>query len=513
MSVSPDLTDEIEAGSLKRRSVRGGAATFVAQGVKFLIRFTAQIAIARLLVPADYGLIAMVAPLLGLLQLVGDLGLGQAVLQRQNISQQEVSGLFWIGLAVNFCVAIVVAAASPLLAWVYHEPRLVMVSIALAALMPISGLATLPQALLMRNLRFGALAFLDILPPAVGLISGFSAAWFGLSYWSLIVAAAAESLTRVCAVMAVSQWRPSFDAIAKSTWLLVVSGSHFTLSNLATYITTTFDNILIATTLGALPLGLYDKAYKTVTQPLLQLLTPMDRIAVPVLVRLLPEPQRYKRVYFSMLELILVLVTPGLLFGFFMAEPLMFILLGPKWTGIAPIVSWFCVGSLANPVYTSAVWLFVSQGRMDKLLRYGVITSVVSVIGFAAGLPWGPAGVAAGAGLSFFIIAVPATCWGATRSGPVKAIDLARASIPIAAAALATLIALAAIFGLAPLGGLRLLVLAFMVAYGIFFAALACLADGRRILRSAWELKATFRSERTSPSTPILASNLGHRSD
>jgi PST family polysaccharide transporter len=173
LSVSPDLTDEIEAGSLKRRSIRGGAATFVAQGVKFLIRFTAQIAIARLLVPADYGLIAMVAPLLGLLQLVGDLGLGQAVLQRQNISQEEVSGLFWIGLAVNFCVAIVVAAFSPLLAWVYSEPRLVMVSIALAALMPISGLATLPQALLMRNLRFGALAFLDILPPAVGLISGF----------------------------------------------------------------------------------------------------------------------------------------------------------------------------------------------------------------------------------------------------------------------------------------------------------------------------------------------------
>jgi PST family polysaccharide transporter len=150
---------------------------------------------------------------------------------------------------------------------------------------------------------------------------------------------------------------------------------------------------------------------------------------------------------------------------------------------------------------------------MEKLLRYGVITSVVSVIGFAAGVPWGPAGVAAGAGLSFLIVSVPVTCWGSTRAGPVKAMDLARALIPVAAAALATLIALAALFGLAPLGGLRLLVSAYMVAYGIFFAALACLADGRRILRAAWELKATFGSERTSPSTPILASNLVQRSD
>ena len=173
--------------------------------------------------------------------------------------------------------------------------------------------------------------------------------------------------------------------------MLVVSGGHFTLFNLAQYITTSFDNILIATTLGAVPLGLYDRAYKTVTLPFGQLLAPVDRIAVPLLVRLLPEPQRYKRAYLSMLELVLVLIAPGLMFGIFMAEPLMSILLGPKWTGIAPIVSWFCFGALASPIYSSTFWLFVSQGRTDKLLRYGLLTSLVSVIGFAAGLPWGPA--------------------------------------------------------------------------------------------------------------------------
>jgi polysaccharide transporter, PST family len=106
------------------------------------------------------------------------------------------------------------------------------------------------------------------------LISGFSAAWFGLSYWSLIVGAAAESLAGVCVVWSLSGWRPSFSAISKSTWLLVVSGGHITLYNLAQYITTTFDNILIATTLGAVPLGLYDRAYKTVTQPFGQLIAP-----------------------------------------------------------------------------------------------------------------------------------------------------------------------------------------------------------------------------------------------
>jgi PST family polysaccharide transporter len=265
-AVSPGLTDEIDEGSLKRHSVRGGAATFVAQGLKLLIRLTAQIAIARLLVPTDYGLIAMVAPVLGLLQLVGGLGLGQAVLQRQHIKQDEVSSLFWLGLAINMAVAIAVAAFSPLLAWMYREPRLVMVSIALAGLIPLSGLATLPTALLNRNLRFGVLAVIDTLPPAVGLIAGLSAAWFGLGYWSLIVAAACETGSNVYLIWTAGNWRPSFRAINKSTMSPVVSGGHITLFNLANYLTMTFDNIIIALALGAGPLGLYDKAYKTVTR-------------------------------------------------------------------------------------------------------------------------------------------------------------------------------------------------------------------------------------------------------
>jgi PST family polysaccharide transporter len=502
LSVSSDLNDEIEADSVRRRSLRGGAATFGAQGAKFAIRFTAQIVIARLLVPADYGLIAMVAPVLGLLQLVGDLGLGQAVVQRQSVSQREVSGLFWIGLAVNVAIAVGVAGFSPLLAWIYQEPRLLAVSIALAAVIPITGLSTLPLALLRRNLRFGALALLDILPPAVGLVVGFSAAWLGLGYWSLILGAAAESLSTVCVVGSLSRWRPSLPAISKSTWSLVVSGGHFTLFNLATYATMTLDNVFIAITLGAVPLGLYDRAYKIVTQPFAYLTAPFDRIAVPVLVRLLPDPERYNHAYLNMLQLVFMLVAPGLMFGVFMAEPLMSFLLGAKWAGIAPIVSWLCFGALASPLYSSAFWLFLSQERTDKMLRYGLLTALVSVVGFAAGLPWGAAGVAAGAGLSFFVVAAPVTSWGATRAGPVSVVDLASALVPIAAGATATLTALAAFSRLAPVAGLGLLTLAVATAYATFFVSFACLPAGRRVLRSAWELRSKLRAEPRSPSAP-----------
>jgi PST family polysaccharide transporter len=475
----------------------GGAVTIIAQGLRFLIRLTAQIAIARLLVPADYGLVAMVAPFIGLVQLVADLGLGQAVIQRPDIKQQEISALFWFGLAVNTAMAVVVALLSPLLAWLYQEPRLVLISVILAGLIPVSGLSTQPAALLSRNLRFDILALLDVAPPAVGLAAGFTAAWFGLGYWSLIVSAAGESLAGVSLIWGISSWRPSFGAIGKSAWPLVRMGGSITGYNLAQYLTTTVDNMLIAITQGAVALGLYDKAYKTVTQPVGQLLVPANRVAIPLLVRLLPEPDRYKRAYANMLQVILLFGVPGILFVLVMSRELMLSLLGPNWNGIAPIISWLCLGSLVSPLYSSASWLFISQGRAGEQLRYGVITSVVSVMSFIVGLPWGPVGVAAGAGLSFVFLTTPLTCWGATRAGPVRSGDLFFAILPLLVALAGTGIALAALVRFVSIQGVGL-GLGFLFAYGCFFSVLLCFPSGRGILQRIWELRVMFNGKQPS---------------
>jgi PST family polysaccharide transporter len=495
--MSSDLNAVIDPEFLKQRSVMGGAATLVAQGLRFLIRLTAQIAIARLLVPADYGLVAMVAPFIGLVQLVADLGLGQAVVQHANIQQQEISALFWLGLAVNIAMAVLVALLSPLLAWLYDEPRLILISVVLAGLIPVAGLTTQPAALLSRNLRFHALAMLDVAPPAVGLVAGLTAACLGLGYWSLIISAASESIFGTGLIWCLSSWRPSFGAIGKSAWPLVRKGGHLTAFNLAQYLTTTFDNILIAITQGAVALGLYDKAYKMVTQPVGQLLTPANRVAIPLLVRLLPEPDRYKRAYVSMLQVLLLFGVPGILFVLMMSKELVLTLLGPRWNGIAPIVSWFCLGSFASPLYSSTSWLFISQGLSGQQLRYGVITSIVSVVGFAAGLPWGPAGVAAGAGLSFFFLATPLTCWGATRTGPVKSEDLFFAILPLLVALAGTAATLTVLISFVAVQGIGL-VLAFIATYGSFFSVLLCLPGGRDFLRKVWELRTMFNGNQSS---------------
>jgi PST family polysaccharide transporter len=483
----PDGTSG-EILALKRRSVYGTAATFVAQGIRFLVKLATQIIIARLLVPADYGLVAMVAPILALSYLVSELGLGQVIILRRDISSAEISGLFWFSLLLNTAFAASLALLSPAVTWLYHEPRTMPITLALAALLPVSGLGAQHLALLNRNMRFAELAAIDVVPPAIALAAGLAAACSGWGYWSLIAVAAAETLATVVLAWSLSDWRPSQPTFDRRIGPLIRLGFHVTGYNLAGYATTSFDNILLGVAKGSVALGLYDRGYKLVVQPVSQLITPVGRIAVPLLTRLRPDECRYKRAYLDMLRIILLIGTPGILFTMLMAQPLVLFLLGPRWEGVAPVFAWLCLGSLASPIYSSTFWLFTTQERTKRQLGYVAATSVISVASFIAGLPWGPAGVAAGAGLSFLVVSTPLVCWGATKDGLVTATELGVALVPILIAGLVTLAALQLAHLYLPAAGAPMLAASVSLSYATFIGVLLSLPIGQPIVRRAWHL-------------------------
>jgi len=142
--------------------------------------------LARLLTPHDFGLVAMVTTVTSFLRVFKDAGLSIATVQRERITHAQVSNLFWINIAVSILGTLILAASAPVIARFYHNPRLITITLLLSTTFLISGSTIQHQALLKRQMRFKALALIEVGSMAVGVLIGILMALRGYRYWSLV---------------------------------------------------------------------------------------------------------------------------------------------------------------------------------------------------------------------------------------------------------------------------------------------------------------------------------------
>lgn len=493
MSDFAPLNETYSVETIKHRSVRGGAATLVAQVFRFVLQLGSQIILARLLDPAQFGLIAMAAPVLGFVQTVNDLGLGQAVVQHSEISRPQISALFWLSCALSLCLTLVVILSAPLFAWLYGEPEITPIIRLLGTMIMVAGLAIIPQAILNRRMLFVQLAFIDTACVVVGTAVGVAAAVTGFGYWSLVIAQIATSATTLVLTWAFAGWWPSRPARAVGVGRLLNFGSYLTGANLATYFSVSTDNVLVGAIAGKVALGLYDRSYRLVVPTLGQLMAPISRVAVPMLSRLQNSGDQFARAYVHMLQLTLLVATPGLLVNVFLAKSIIVVFFGETWKTAAPIFAWICLGGFASSTYASTAWLFTSQGRTREQMQVNVAASLINVASFVIGVRWGAVGVASVSAVSFVFIQTPLLVWSATREGAVSAALLVRAIVPFFIAGIASAIALCLLTQVGGSASLATIVVNEIVAYAVFAVALACLPAGMTFIRGTWNLRTSLR--------------------
>ena len=179
-------TDHLIA-DIGRRSRRGGTVLLAAQALRVLGQMATLAVLARLLPPSAFGLLAMVASLGALLELVKDFGLSAATIQKEGISQAQVSALFWINAAVGALLAIGLLLGAPALARFYGQPELEAITQWLALGFVLSGLTVQHWALLRRQMRFGAIASVETLADFAGFTAAIGLALAGQGYWALVV--------------------------------------------------------------------------------------------------------------------------------------------------------------------------------------------------------------------------------------------------------------------------------------------------------------------------------------
>jgi O-antigen/teichoic acid export membrane protein len=409
-------------GNLKERSVRSGAVTMTAQMAKFLLQTGSTVILARLLTPQDYGLVAMVTAITGFVALFKDMGLSLATIQKAEINHSQVSTLFWLNVAVSLVLALILALAAPIISWFYSEPRLVYITLVLAGTFVFSGLTVQHQALLRRQMRFSALAAIEIGSIAIGVVTGITMAWYGAGYWALVGLSAAMALSNAVLVWIFCEWRPGLPVRRSGVRSMIAFGGHLTGFGIVNYFARNFDQVLLGRFWGASMLGLYSRAYNIMMLPINQVREPLNAVAMPALSHIQNDPIRYKKYYIKLVTLIAFITMPLMVFLFVCANEVIGLLLGSKWSGATNIFKVLCICALIQPVSTTTGVVLVSLGQSKRYFTFGVVNSIIIGISFVLGLPWGAIGVATAYTIATYVLLIP-TLWYSFKQSPVSTKD------------------------------------------------------------------------------------------
>lgn len=482
----------VSVSGARTATVRGSFAFVLSQISRLALQFGSQLVLARILFPGDFGLVAMISPILGFVGIINDVGFSQILIQRPSIYQLQISNLFWINLALGCLFGLALLVSAPLVAYIYGEPRVLALTAAMALMIPLGTLGMHPNALLTRQLHFVTIAKIEVAAAAMGSVVTLACAFAGFSYWSLVLGQFASTLLTLAVSWKACHWFPSMPTRSLSVRSEFAFGRNVTATNLSVFATMTADKLLIGVAQGPVQLGLYDRSYRLLVQPLTQLMLPLNRIAVPLLSSVVADAAAFRETYLFMVQLLVIATLPVLAVCIADGTTVVRFLLGNRWEAAAPMFTWFCVGGLTSGIYASASWLFIARDRTGPMVRYWISAALICLVSFGIGIFWGAVGVTMVAAVSFVVIQTPLVLFGALRSSPIRPIDVVRV---LALPAFSAMLTFAVIrFGpqIWPASDMLTLIIRLAFGYSVLLALLGATKSGRDFLTRCIKISRTL---------------------
>ena len=458
------------AGGLGRRTRRSAVAALGSGGTATMLNVAATAALARLLGPDAFGLMAMALTGFAFVGPTTDFGLPHAVVHHGRDDPPLLAAMFRLNRRLTLFLLPLLVATGPLMAWFYAEPVLTWLVAGYAAALGVAMLLNLHRAVLRREMAFERLALIETGSLAAAAAAAVAVAWFGGGVAALVVLLGGQRALTGLGCWWWSGWRPLREPAATPAGELKTTlgrlkkySTGVTVSRVVLSVSNNLDRPLIGRLAGDASLGLYQKAFEwstTVTRAVQQ---PLQQVVVSAASRLRDgEEQRYRRAFRrAMARVYLASMLPSAV-GVVVPAELVRLLLGPGWGGAAPIVRVLCAGAVVGSVIGPTKWLFLIEGDSRRQVIWSVGSALTGVACVLAGAWWGLAragggtdasavalGVASGFAASQLLVGVPGAFY-ATRVSRVRLRDLLAPAAPALLAAAAAVAAAGGALGLLP---------------------------------------------------------------
>lgn len=373
------------SANLRSKTVRALGQLGAGGAAGKLISLATTLILARILSPADYGLMALAMVVIGFVGFFNEVGIGSAIVQKEKLESDEVNGCFAIAMLISVALCGATALASPLVAMFFGDTRLSAMIPLLSTAFVVGASGSIPMAFLRREMRFGSIAIINILAILIQSAVALYLASTGHGVWSLVWGYLVSNAVQAAGYWIASPWRPRGAFALRKALGIVGYGLHVTSTRIFWYAYTNADKVIVGKLLGDRALGIYDMAYSLATLPISQITGLVNNVAFPLFARLQDDMQRLSSVILKLTRGLAYVTYPALVGMLVVSRELVAVILGPKWIDILVPFGALCLMGLVKSVDPLLSQVLIATGHARKLSAYTLLCGIAMTCGVLVG--------------------------------------------------------------------------------------------------------------------------------
>lgn len=365
--------------TLKEKTIRGLLWGGINNGVQQVLNLVFGIFLARMLTPADYGMVGMLSVFTVLATALQESGFTAALVNKRNIEHRDYNAVFWFSIGMSIGLYVILCLCAPIIANFYHKPELIPLARYAFLGFIFSGIGTVHSAWLFKNLKVKQRAKAQVAALVISGCIGLIMAWNGCSYWGIATQNIVYTSTVTLFYWYFAPWRPTIDIDFSPLKEMFGFSSRLLVTNMFSHVNYNLFSIILGRYYPTRDVGYYDQAYKWSSIGGLFILGITNSVAQPVLAEVSHNKERQQRVFRKLMTFTIALSFPIMLSIGCMADQLVTFFLTDKWAETAPLLRLLCISGIFVPITNLYQQLLISQGRSD-LYMWGVLTEGILIL-------------------------------------------------------------------------------------------------------------------------------------
>lgn len=382
--------------NLKRKTVSGvmwsAIERFSLQGVQFVM----QLVMARLLLPSDYGMIAMLTIFLQIAQAFIDSGFTNALIQKKDRTEVDYSTVFYFNIIIALLFYCILFVSAPLIAKFYNMPDLILVMRVMALSLIILSFSAVHKTKLTIEINFKIQSKITLIAAGISGIIGVGIAYLGYGVWALVYQSILNAMLTTILFNCFYRWKPLKTFSMKSFKRLFSFGSKLLVSGLIHTVYYNLYGIVIGKRFSAAELGYYTRAEQFAILPSYNLSAIITRVTFPILSSIQDDNERLASTYRKYIRLSSYLIFPLMVGLASLANLLVDLFLTEKWNGTVALLQILCFDWMFDHLSGINLNLLYVKGRSDLALRLEIIKKIIAITILLASIPLGIIGMCLG---------------------------------------------------------------------------------------------------------------------